>query len=54
MSMVIIIGCLLGVLVAGAVLVGLVILMNSGQHDRVSSARQGWIDRRSEKDQEQE
>ena len=56
MLMMLMIGCLVSVLVVlvvGALLVGLIVLMNSDEHDRVSPARQGWIDRRSEKDQEE-
>lgn len=41
---------LIGVLGVG--LVGLFIVMSAGDRDVVSGARQGWIQRRSQKDEE--
>lgn len=52
MSLLLIGGCLLGALVLAALIVGLIVIMNSGERDAVSSARQGWINRRSEQDEE--
>jgi hypothetical protein len=51
-SIILIVGCLLGLLLLGALLVGIIVILNSGNNDVVSSARQGWINRRSEKDQD--
>ncbi len=51
-SLLLIGGCLLGALVLAALIVGLIVIMNSGERDVVSSARQGWINRRSEQDEE--
>lgn len=51
-SIVVILGCLLGVLLFGALLVGIIVILNTGNNDAVSSARQGWINRRSDKDKE--
>lgn len=42
--------CGLGVLVLIAVVIA--VIMKSGERDVVSSARQGWINRRSEQDKE--
>ena len=49
-SLTLIIGCVIGGLLLAALAVGLAMLMNSS--DPVSSAREGWIHRRSEKDEE--
>ena len=51
-SMILIVGCLLGFLVLGGVIVGIIVVLNSGENDVVSTARQGWINRRSDKDEE--
>jgi hypothetical protein len=47
-------GCILAALVLAALVVGIILIMNSGERDVVSTARQGWINRRSEKDEDQE
>lgn len=52
MSLVLIVGCILGAIVLTALVVGIVVILNSGSNDAVSTARQGWINRRSDKDQE--
>jgi hypothetical protein len=53
MSLVLIAGCILGALVVlTALIIGIVVILNSGSNDAVSTARQGWINRRSDKDQE--
>ena len=52
MSIILVIGCLLALLVLGGVVVGIIVLLNTGSNDVVSTARQGWINRRSDKDEE--
>ena len=52
MSLLLIAGCLLGLLVLAALIVGIVVVLHSGDRDVVSGARQGWLNRRSEEDQE--
>ena len=56
MSMVLIAACLGGLFLLAVVLAGIiggiVWMMQNERRDAVSTARQGWIDRRSEKDQE--
>lgn len=54
MSLIVMLGCLLAVVLLAAVIVGVIVLLNSGERDVVSTAREGWINRRSEKDQEPE
>lgn len=44
--------CGLGMLVLIAVVIAVIVIMKSGERDVVSSARQGWINRRSEQDKE--
>lgn len=51
-SLTLIIGCVIGGLVLAALAVGLAMLMNSSDRDPVSSARESWLHRRSEKDEE--
>ena len=56
MSMVLIAACLGGLFLLAIVLAGIiggiVWMMQSERRDTVSTARQGWLSRRSEKDQE--
>ena len=56
MSMVMIAACLGGIFLLAIVLAGIiggiVWMMQSERRDAVSSARQGWINRRSEGDEE--
>lgn len=52
MSLLLLLACLLAVVLLVALIIGLVVIMKSGDRDVVSTARQGWINRRSEKDQE--
>ena len=52
MSLLLIVGCLLGLVVLAACIVAIIVILNSGERDTVSTARQGWINRRSEKDEE--
>ena len=52
MSILLIAGCLVGVLVLAGLVIGIVVIMQSGERDRVSDARQGWINRRSGEDGE--
>ena len=51
-SILLIVGCLAGILILAGLVVGIVVIMQSGERDAVSGARQDWIDRRSEKDEE--
>lgn len=53
MSMVLIIACGLGLLALLGLIIGLVIVARSSQRDSVSTARQGWMDSRTEKDSEE-
>ena len=53
MSLLLLIGCLLAVVLLATLLIGIVVIVKSGERDVVSTARQGWINRRSEKDQEE-
>jgi len=52
MSLVLLIvaGCVIGLVILAALGVGTFIVLRAGQHDTVSEAREGWIQRRSEKD----
>jgi hypothetical protein len=43
----------LAVVLLVTLLIGIVVIVRSGERDVVSTARQGWINRRSEKDQEE-
>jgi hypothetical protein len=52
MSILLIIGCALSLLAVGGLIVAVVVIMQSNQRDHVSDARQGWISRRSEQDEE--
>ena len=52
MSILLIAGCLVGVLVLAGLVGGIVWIMQSGERDRISDARQGWINRRSGEDGE--
>jgi hypothetical protein len=52
MSLLLLLACLLAVVLLVALIVGIVVIVNSGERDVVSTARQGWINRRSEKDQD--
>jgi hypothetical protein len=55
MSLVLIIfGCVLLTFLLLILVLGLIIIMKSSERDVVSTARQGWINRRSEKDEERE
>ena len=53
-NLIVIVACLLAVVLLAAVIVGIIVIVNSGERDVVSGAREGWINRRSEKDQERE
>lgn len=53
MSIMLWLGCGLGLFLVAIVLcLGVFLLMAAGGRDTVSSAREGWLHRRSEKDQE--
>jgi hypothetical protein len=47
-----IIGCALSLLAVGGLIVAVIVIVQSNQRDPVSGARQGWISRRSEQDEE--
>ncbi len=49
----IIFGCILVTFLLLALVVGIIVIMRSSDRDVVSTARQGWINRRSAKDQEE-
>jgi hypothetical protein len=53
MSIILLLGCGLGIFLTGMFLVlGFFSLMGAGGRDTVSAAREDWLQRRSEKDQE--
>jgi hypothetical protein len=53
MSMLLLVSvCLIGLLLLVALVIGIVMIMQAGERDRVSPARQDWIQRRSEKDKQ--
>lgn len=54
MSLIVIVGCLLALVLLAALIVGIIVILNSGERDVVSTAREGWINRRSEQNQEEE
>ncbi|MBE7551486.1 MAG: hypothetical protein HS126_10480 [Anaerolineales bacterium] len=54
MSLIVMVGCLLAAVMLAALIVGVIVILNSGERDVVSMAREGWINRRSDKDHERE
>ncbi|MCK6625428.1 MAG: hypothetical protein L6R45_09660 [Anaerolineae bacterium] len=44
--------CAVALLVLAGLAVGIIIIMKSGERDTVSSAREAWINRRSDKDEQ--
>ena len=52
MMTLIIIGCSIGIIILIALMIGFIFIMQSGERDTVSTAREGWIRRRSEKDED--
>jgi len=50
MIMLVAAACAVGLLVLAGLIAGLILIMQSGQRDAVSAARQDWIERRSDKD----
>lgn len=44
--------CAVALLVLAGLVVGIFIIMKSGERDPVSAAREGWINRRSDKDEQ--
>lgn len=52
LTLILMVGCL--VVMLAVFIVGVIVILNSGKRDVVSTAREGWINRRSEKDQEVE
>jgi hypothetical protein len=51
-TVLLILGCLVSLLALAGVVVVVVLVMQSGERDVVSPARQGWINRRSQEDEE--
>lgn len=47
----VVMGCLVGLLLSIAVIAGLIVIIRSGGLDTVSTARQDWIQRRSDRDE---
>lgn len=52
LTILLIIGCALSLLAVGGLIVAIVVIMQSNRRDHISGARQGWISRRSDKDEE--
>ncbi|MBN1219682.1 MAG: hypothetical protein JXM69_12195 [Anaerolineae bacterium] len=53
MSILLIVGCgSLGLVMLIGLIVGVILVLKSGQRDAVSQAREDWIRRRSEKDEQ--
>ena len=50
MSIILMVACGLGLLALLGLVIGLVIVARSSQRDTVSTARQGWMDSRTERD----
>ena len=48
----VVIGCVIGLVILAGLTVGVIIVLRAGQRDTVSEAREGWIQRRSEKDEQ--
>ncbi len=48
----VVVGCVIGLVILAALGVGIFIVLRAGQRDTVSNAREGWIQRRSEKDEQ--
>lgn len=44
--------CAVLLLILAGLVVGIIVIMKSGERDTVSSAREGWINRRSDKDEQ--
>jgi hypothetical protein len=53
MPIILIVACGLGLLALVGLVIGLVIVARSSQRDTVSTARQGWMDSRTERDSEE-
>ena len=51
-TILLVVGCVGGLLVLAIIGAAVFIMMQSGQRDTVSTAREGWIQRRSEKDEQ--
>lgn len=51
-SLLILVVCGLGMLILIAGVIIMIVLIRTGDRDVVSSARQGWLDRRSDHDKE--
>ena len=43
---------LIGLIIVGGLMIGLFLLLSVNDRDGVSNARQGWLQRRSEKDEQ--
>ena len=49
----VVVGCVVGLLILAALSVGIFIVLRAGQRDTVSAAREDWIQRRSERDEQE-
>ena len=47
-----VVGCVIGLVILATLGVGIFIVLRAGQRDTVSDAREGWIQRRSERDEQ--
>ena len=45
--------CLVSLVALAGLVIGIIVIVQSNQRDTVSSAREGWINRRSEKDEDE-
>ncbi|MDH3675604.1 MAG: hypothetical protein OES12_08925 [Anaerolineae bacterium] len=52
-TIIFVVSCILALIMLGLVVAGIAMVMKAGQRDSVSTARQGWIERRSEKDSQE-
>ncbi len=44
--------CVVLLLILAGLVIGIIVIMKSGERDTVASAREGWINRRSDKDEQ--
>ena len=51
-GIVFVVSCILALIMLGLVIAGIVMVLQAGRRDTVSTAREGWIQRRSDKDEQ--
>ena len=51
-TIIFVVSCILALIMLGLVIAGIVMVLQAGRHDTVSVAREDWIQRRSEKDEQ--